>query len=327
MTKMYMVEAVRAALHEEMERDPSIILLGEDVGIQGGVFRASEGLQKAFGEARVMDTPLAESGIIGVAIGAAANGMHPVAEIQFADFIHSAMDQIISEAARIRYRSNGGWGCPLVIRAPYGGGVHGGLYHSQSVEAFFCHVPGLKVVVPSTAYDTKGLLKAAIRDPDPVMFFEHKKLYRAAREDIPDDDYVLPIGKATVVRQGTDVSVITYGLMARLALEAAEQLAGEGIQTEVVDLRTLVPLDLQAILDSVRKTSRALVVYEDNLTLGFGAEVAALIGDKAFDALDAPVMRLASPDIPAFPYHPALESACMPDAAKIADAIRRLRAY
>lgn len=327
MTTINMVQAVGTALREEMEHDPSVILMGEDVGAQGGVFRVSEGLREAFGEYRVIDTPLAESSIVGMAIGAAANGLKPVVEIQFADFVHSALDQIISEAARIRYRSNGGWGCPMVVRMPFGGGVHGGLYHSQSVEAFFCHVPGLKVVIPSTPRETKGLLKSAIRDPDPVIFFEHKKLYRLIKEEAPDDGELIPIGQGCVVREGKDVTVVTYGYMVHIAKKAAEAVSSKGIEVEVVDLRTLAPLDKELIFTSARKTGRALVLYEDNFTMGAGAEVAALIASEAFDFLDAPVRRLASPDVPAFPYNPVLEEACMPNVERIVEAIGLLAAY
>ncbi len=327
MTTMNIIQAVRSAMYEEMESDPTIILLGQDVGLLGGVFRASEGFLARFGPERVVDTPLAESSLVGIAIGAAVNGLKPIAEIQFADFVFPAMDQLVSEASRIRYRSNGGWGCPLVVRMPFGGGVHGGLYHSQSVEALFCHVPGLKVVVPSTPTDSKGLLKAAIRDPDPVLFFEHKKLYRAFSEEVPDDDYVVPIGPGRTAREGTDLSIITYGLMVHVALEAAAQAAPEGIDIEVIDLRTLAPLDEALIFQTVKKTSRTLVLYEDNLTLGMGAEVAAIIAAGAFEYLDAPVLRLAAPDVPSFPYNPTLEEACLPTPAKVLKLVRQLMAY
>ena len=327
MTQKTLIEGVREALMEEMERDERVWVLGEDVGRKGGVFLATEGLYDRYGEARVLDTPLAESSIIGVAIGAAMNGTIPVAEIQFADFIHPAFDQIVSEAARIRYRSNGDFGCPIVIRAPYGGGVHGGLYHSQSVEAFYGHVPGLKVVIPSTPEDTKGLLKAAIRDPDPVLFFEHKKTYRLIKGEIPEGDYVTPIGKAAVRREGTRLSVFAWGLMVHHCLQAAEELEGDGISVEVVDIRTIAPLDKEAILRSVEKTARAMVVYEDNLTGGFGAEIAAVIAGEGFEHLDAPVTRVAGPDVPAMPFNRAQEEAFMPSPAKIADAMRKLAAY
>src|SRR6187549_162423 len=283
-----LIEAVNEALHEEMERDPSVIVLGEDVGVHGGVFRATDGLQKQFGSDRVIDTPLAELGIIGVAIGAAMNGLRPVAEIQFADYIHPAYDQIVNEAAKIRYRSNGTFACPVVFRAPFGAGVHGGLYHSQSVEALFFHVPGLKIVVPSTPYDCKGLLKSAIRDDDPVLFFEHKKSYRRLRGEVPDGDVIIPIGKADVKRAGSDVTVVTYGVGVHLALAAAELVAAEGISVEVLDLRTLAPLDREAIAESVAKTSKMLIVHEDNKTGGIGAEIAAMIAEEHFEQLDGP---------------------------------------
>jgi 2-oxoisovalerate dehydrogenase E1 component beta subunit len=327
MPTMTLIEAVRTALREEMERDERVWVLGEDVGKKGGVFLATEGLYDKFGEARVLDTPLAESSIVGVAIGAAMNGTIPVAEIQFADFIHPAFDQIVSEAARIRYRSNGDFGCPIVIRAPFGGGVHGGLYHSQSVEAFYAHVPGLKVVIPSTPEDTKGLLKSAVRDPDPVLFFEHKKTYRLIKGEVPDGDYLTPIGKAVVRRPGENVSVYAWGLMAHYCMQAAELVEPDGISVEVVDIRTLKPLDKTTILDSVKKTARALVVYEDNLTGGFGAEIAAIIAEEAFDHLDAPITRVAGPDVPAMPFNKPQEDYFLPSPEKIADAIRKLARY
>lgn len=322
-----LIEAVREAMTDEMRRDDRVILLGEDVGVLGGVFRATDGLYKEFGEERVIDTPLAESAIIGVAIGAALNGLRPIAEIQFADFIYPAMDQIISEAAKLRYRSNNAFSCPIVVRAPFGGGVHGALYHSQSVEALFAHVPGLKIVVPSTPYDAKGLLKAAIRADDPVLYFEHKKAYRLIKGEVPDEDYTVPIGKAVVRRVGEHLTVLTYGLMTHYCMEAAEELSGDGISAEVIDLRTLLPLDKEAILDSVRKTARALIVHEDTLTGGIGAEVAAIIAEEAFDHLDAPVRRLAGPDIPAIPYSPPLEEFFLLNPTKIAKAMRDLAAY
>ena len=322
-----LIEGVRDAMGEEMERDGRVWILGEDVGRKGGVFLATEGLYDRFGEARVLDTPLAESSIIGVAIGAAMNGTLPIAEIQFADFIHPAFDQIVSEAARIRYRSNGDFSCPIVIRAPYGGGVHGGLYHSQSVEAFYTHVPGLKVVIPSTPEDAKGLLKSAVRDPDPVMFFEHKKTYRLIKGEIPDGEYLTPIGKAIVRRPGTRLSVFAWGLMVHHSLQAAEIVAAEGIDVEVIDLRTLKPLDKEAVLGSVEKTARALIVYEDNLTGGFGAEIAAIIADEGFEFLDAPVLRVAGPDVPAMPFNKPQEDFFLPSPERIADAMRKLASY
>jgi 2-oxoisovalerate dehydrogenase E1 component beta subunit len=321
------LEAVRAAIGEEMERDDRVLVMGEDVGRKGGVFGATDGLYARFGEARVLDTPLAEAGIVGVAIGAALNGLIPIAEIQFADFIHPAFDQIVSEAARTRYRSNGDYSVPIVIRTPFGGGVHGGLYHSQSIEAFFAHVPGLKVVVPSMPADAKGLLKSAIRDPDPVLFLEHKKVYRLVAEEIPDGDHVVPIGPAAIRRQGTNISCFAWGLMTHYCLEAAEQVATDGISVEVVDLRALAPLDREAILASVRKTGKAMVVHEDNLTGGFGAEISAIISEQAFDDLDGPVVRVAAPDVPAMPFNSPQEEFFMPNPQKIAIAMRQLAAY
>ncbi len=323
-----MIEAIREGMAEEMRRDEGVILMGEDVGAGGGVFGATQGLHAEFGDLRVIDTPLSESSIVGVAIGAAFNDMRPIAEMQFADFIFPAMNQIVSEAARIRYRSNGDFSCPIVVRAPYGGGVHGALYHSQSVEAMFHHVPGLKIVAPATPYDAKGLLKAAIRDPDPVMFFEHKRTYRLVKGEVPEGDYALPIGQAEVKRAGSDLTVISYGLVLHTVLEAAEALAEEeGIDVEVVDLRTIKPLDKETILASVRKTSKALVVHEDNLTGGVGAEVVALIAEEAFDALDGPVRRLCGPDVPAMGFAGTLEHAYLPDVGRVRQAIAELAAY
>ncbi len=327
MAQMTLVDAVRSAMSEEMEADPSVIVLGEDVGVHGGVFRATDGLQKRFGELRVIDTPLAELGIAGVAVGAAMNGLRPVAEIQFADYIHPAYDQIVNEAAKIRYRSNGTFSCPVVFRAPFGAGVHGGLYHSQSVEALFFHVPGLKIVVPSTPYDAKGLLKAAIRDDDPVMFFEHKRMYRRVRGDVPDEDYVLPIGKAEVKRPGRDLSLITYGIGVHLALEASQRLATEdGIDVEVLDLRTLLPLDVDAIRETVARTSKVLILHEDNKTGGVGAEVAAFVAETCFEELDGPIVRLAAADTHV-PYAPELEEAILPNVNDVILAARQLVNY
>ena len=327
MATMTLIEAVRSGLHDEMARDPRVIIMGEDVAQKGGVFKATQGLLEEFGEGRVIDMPLAESNIVGTAIGAAVNGMRPVAEIQFADFIFPAMDQIVSEAARIRYRSNGAFGCPIVIRAPFGGGVHGALYHSQSVEAFFAHVPGLKVVVPSTPSDTKGLLTASIRDPDPVLFFEHKAAYRSIKGDVPEGEHVVPLGLARVARPGKHLSVVTYGLTVHHALAAADTVAQDGIETEVVDLRTLRPLDKETVLESVRRTNKVLVVHEDNVTGGIGAELAAIIGQEAFEYLDGPITRLCGPDVPAWPFAATLEEAVLVTAEKIAEAIRTLAAY
>jgi 2-oxoisovalerate dehydrogenase E1 component beta subunit len=322
-----MIDAVREALFEEMHRDPSVIVLGEDVGVSGGVFRATDGLLNAFGEERVIDTPLAESGIVGVAIGAALNGLRPVAEIQFVDFIFPAFNQIVSEAARHYYRSNGEYPVPLVIRAPFGGGVRGGLYHSQSVEAFFMHVPGLKVVIPSNPYDAKGLLKAAIRDNNPVLYFEHKRAYNLIRGEVPEGDFTVPIGAAVVRREGRQLTLVSYGLSLHHCLEAAEAAGAEGIDCEVVDLRTISPLDTQTFLDSVRKTGKVCVVHEDNLTGGVGAEVAAVIAREAFDYLDGPIYRVAAPDVPSFPYSAPLEDFCLPTTEKIVQAVKELAAY
>ena len=325
-TKLY-IEAIREAISQEMRLDDSVFVMGEDVGVRGGVFRVTQGLYEEFGEMRVIDAPLAESAIAGVAIGAAAYGLKPIAEIQFADFILPAVNQIISEAAKMRYRSNNDWQCPLVVRAPYGGGVHGALYHSQSVEALFYHVPGLKVVMPSTAYDAKGLLISAIRDPDPVLFFEHKGLYRMVKDEVPDDIYTVPIGKAAVRRTGEDITVITYGLMAHYALEAAEELEKEGISAYVLDLRTVSPLDKEAILEAVRATGKVLIIHEDNKTGGVGAEVSAIISEEALFDLDAPIMRLCAPDIPAMPFSPTMERYYMLNPDKVAVAMRQLAAF
>ena len=324
---MRLIEAVREGLREEMERDSSVFLIGQDIGVNGGVFRVTEGLQAEFGIDRVIDAPLAESGLVGVAIGAALNGMRPVVEIQFADFIFPAFNQLVSEAARMYYRTNGDYPVPMVIRAPYGGGVRGGLYHSQSVEAFFAHVPGLKVVMPSSPHDAKGLLKAAIRDDNPVLFFEHKLSYNTVRGEVPQDDYSVPIGEAIVRREGTRVSLISYGLSVHHCLEAAETLSAEGISCEVIDLQTVRPLDSATLLESVRKTGRACIVHEDNLTGGVGAEVAAIIAKDGFEYLDAPIQRVAAPDVPSFPYSPILEDALLPGPTNIVKTARELSAY
>ena len=321
------IDAVIMAMREEMERDPRVFVLGEDVGVKGGVFKATSGLYEQFGEQRVIDTPLAESAIAGVGIGAAMYGMRPIAEMQFADFIMPAINQIISEAAKIRYRSNNDWHCPIVIRAPYGGGVHGALYHSQSVEAIFANQPGLKIVMPSTPYDVKGLLKAAIRDDDPVLFFEHKRAYRLIKEEVPDDDYVLPIGKADVKREGEDVTVITYGLCVHFALQAAERLASDGISVHILDLRTVYPLDQEAIMEAASKTGKVLLITEDNKEGSIISEVSAIIAENCLFDLDAPIMRLAGPDVPAMPYSPSLEKSFMVNPEKVEKALRDLVAY
>lgn len=328
MAERTLVQAVRDALAEEMERDPRVCVLGEDVGLKGGVFRATEGLQARFGPDRVMDTPLAESSIVAVAQGLALEGYRPVAEIQFADYSYPAFNQIVNEVARVRYRSNGDFSCPLVIRAPTGGGVRGGLYHSQSVEAFYCHVPGLKVVLPSTPADAKGLLKAAVRDPDPVIFLEPKKLYRAGREEMAEGEGALRrLGEAALVRPGKDLTAITYGYLRQVTLQAAASLQRGGIEVEVIDLRTLRPWDVEACVRSVERTGRVAVVYEANRTGGFGAEVAAELAERCFPSLDAPITRIAGPDVPAMPFSPGLEQAFMPDAGRIAAGLRRLATF
>jgi 2-oxoisovalerate dehydrogenase E1 component beta subunit len=321
------IQAVNLALQEEMERDPKVFVLGEDVGIRGGVFRATEGLIGKYGEQRVLDTPLSESAIAGVAIGAAMYGLKPVAEMQFVDFIMPAVNQIVSEAAKIRYRSNNDWTCPLVIRAPYGGGIGGALYHSQSVEAMFNNTPGLKIIAPSTPYDVKGLLKAAIRSEDPILFFEHKRCYRLIKGEVPSEDYTLPIGKAEVKREGEDITVISYGLMLHYALQAAEKLEVEGISTHVLDLRTLYPLDKNAIVAAAAKTGKVLLLNEANKEGGLLGEVSAIISENAFYDLDAPIQRLAGPDVPAMPYAPTMEKFFMPNVDRITEVMRELAYY
>ena len=308
MTEKNVVTAIRDALHDEMVNDERIVLLGEDVGARGGVFRISAGWMEEFGEERVIDTPLAESGIVGVAIGMALHGLLPVAEIQFADFIHPAFDQVVSEAARMRYRSNGDFGVPMVIRTPCGGGIHGALYHSQSIEAFYAHIPGLKVVMPSTPGDAAGLLRSALKDSDPVLFLEHKKTYRAIKGEVPDDAYLTPIGLADVKREGEELTCVSYGYSLHTCLDAAMRLEeDEGVRVEVVDVRTLAPLDVDTIVGSVRKTSKAMVVYEDNRTYGAGAGIASTIAERALFDLDAPIVRIGGPDIPAMPFAAPLE--------------------
>jgi 2-oxoisovalerate dehydrogenase E1 component beta subunit len=323
MTTTYL-EAIRQGIWEEMERDPNVFLLGEDIGIFGGAFKVTAGMFEAFGERRVIDTPVAESAIVGAAIGASLMGLRPVAEMQFADFITCGFDQVVNFAAKCRYR----WGAavPLVVRAPSGGGIHGGPFHSQNPEAWFAHVPGLKVVTPATAYDAKGLIKSAIRDNDPVIFFEHKGLYRRIKEEIPEGEYTVPIGKARIFREGANLSIITYGAMVYVAQEAAETLEREGVSTEIVDLRTVLPIDEETVLASVRKTSRAILLHEDTLTGGVGAELAARIAERAFEYLDAPVVRIAAADTPV-PFSPPLEEAFLPNAEKVLEKARWLCAY
>jgi 2-oxoisovalerate dehydrogenase E1 component beta subunit len=328
MPEMTLIEAIRQGMDEELARDDCVFVTGEDVGPRGGVFRATQGLFEKYGPKRIIDSPLAELSIVGIGIGAALYGMRPICEIQFADFIFPAFNQILNEAARMYYRSGGEWQVPMVIRSPYGGGVGGGLYHSQSVEAFFAHIPGLKVVIPSNPKDAKGLLKSAVRDPNPVMFFEPKKGYRLIKGEVPEgDDYTVPIGPANVSRQGEDLSVFAYGIMHYYCLQAAEMAAREGVNVEVVDLRTLLPVDKAAILASVRKTGKALIVHEDSLTGGYGGEVAAIIADEAFTDLDAPVKRLGGPDVPGVPFSHPLQDWFMPNPEKIAKAMRELAAY
>jgi 2-oxoisovalerate dehydrogenase E1 component beta subunit len=328
MAEQNILEAIRSAMDEEMERDERVMILGEDVGKKGGVFGATDGLWAKYGDKRVLDTPLSEGLIAGAAAGAALYGLHPIAEMQFADFVYPAFNQIVSEISRMRYRSNGTFGVPMVIRMPYGGGVHGALYHSQSNEGYFTSTVGLKVVTPGTPADAKGLLKASIRDPDPVLFFEHKKTYRLFKAEVPDGDRVVEIGKADVARSGKDLSIYCYGYMRFCVLEAAETLAREdGVEAEVVDLRTLRPLDTGTILASVGKTGKALVVHEANRFGGFGAEVAATIAELGFEHLDGPVTRLAGPDVPAVPFHHNLEDWFMISPARIVDAARALAAY
>ncbi len=324
MATMTLLQAINQGLKTEMSRDDRVVVLGEDVGVNGGVFRATEGLYKEFGAERVMDTPLTETGIIGAAIGMAVYGLRPVPEIQFADFIYPAFDQIVSELAKFRYRSGGEYTCPVVIRTPYGGGIRGGLYHSQSPEAYFTHTPGLKVVIPSTPYDAKGLLASAIRGEDPVIFMEPKKIYRAIKGEVPTEDYLVPIGKARTVQEGTDLSIFCYGAMVDVCEKAAAKAKEQGISVEIIDLRTLYPVDEEAILGSVRKTGRAMVVYEAPKTCGYGAEISALIAEKAIDSLEAPIKRVAGFDTP-FPY--TLEYIYMPHPARVLQAIHEVVNY
>lgn len=327
MAVMSYIDAITLAMKEEMARDENVFVLGEDVGKKGGVFKATQGLYDEFGEDRVVDTPLAESAIAGVGIGAAMYGLRPIAEFQFADFIMPAVNQIISEASRIRYRSNNDWSCPIVFRAPFGGGVHGALYHSQSVEAVFANQPGLKIVIPSTPYDAKGLLKAAIRDEDPVMFFEHKRAYRLIKGEVPEDDYTIEIGKADVKREGEDITVVTYGLAVHFALQAAERLAEDGYSVHILDLRTIYPLDKEGIIEAAKKTGKVLLVTEDNKEGSIIGEVAAIIAENCLFDLDAPIKRLAGPDIPAMPYAPTMEKFFMINPDKVEKAMRELAEF
>lgn len=318
------LEAIRQGLWEEMERDSNVFLIGEDIGAYGGAFKVTAGMLDHFGERRVIDTPISESAIAGAAIGAGLMGLRPVAEMQFSDFISCAYDQIVNFAAKCRYR----WGAavPMVIRAPSGGGIHGGPFHSQNPEMAFVHTPGLKVVTPSTAYDAKGLIKSAIRDNDPVLFFEHKALYRRVRDDVPEGDYVVPLGTARIVRSGKDLSIITYGAMVQVAQDAAERLAQEGIDVEIIDLRTLVPLDEELVIESVKRTSKVLLLHEDTRTGGLAGELAARISENIFEYLDAPIVRVTAPDTPV-PYSPPLEEAFLPNADKVIQKARWLHRY
>ena len=327
MPEITIVEAIRDAMDEEMARDENVFIVGEDVGQRGGVFRATVGLFDKYGGERVIDSPLAELSIVGVGIGAALYGMKPICEIQFADFIFPAFNQILSEASKMTYRSGGDWTVPMVIRAPYGGGIGGGLYHSQSVEAFFTHMPGLKVVIPSNPYDAKGLLKSAVRDPNPVIFLEPKKGYRLIKGEVPEEEYLVPIGPAKVTRLGEDLTIFAYGMMHYYALQAAELLEHEGFSAEVVDLRTLYPVDREAVLASVRKTGKALIVHEDNLTGGYGGEIAAIIAEHGFQNLDAPVRRLAGPDVPAVPFSHPMQEWFMVNTEKIFNSALELARY
>ncbi|RJE89963.1 alpha-ketoacid dehydrogenase subunit beta [Paenibacillus sp. 1011MAR3C5] len=327
MAVMDYIDAIRLAMKEEMERDEDVFVLGEDVGVKGGVFTTTKGLHEQFGELRAMDTPLAESAIAGVAIGAAMYGMKPIAEMQYSDFMFPATNQIISEAAKIRYRSNNDWTCPIVIRAPIGGGVFGGLYHSQCPESVFFGTPGLKIVAPYRPYDAKGLLKAAVRDEDPVIYFENKKCYKLVNGEVPEEDYIVPIGKANVLREGDDITVIGYSMPLRFVEQAAEELQQEGISAHILDLRTLQPLDKEAILEAVRKTGKVLIIHEDNKTGGVGAEVSAIIAEELLYELDAPIMRLCGPDVPAMPINPPGEKFFLLNKDKVKEAMKNLALY
>ena len=318
------LEAIREGLWEEMERDPDVFLLGEDIGVYGGAFKVTAGFLEHFGEKRVVDTPISESAIAGAAIGAGLMGLRPVAEMQFADFITCGFDQIVNFAAKCRYR----WGAavPIVVRAPSGGGIHGGPFHSQNPEMWFVRTPGLKVVAPATAYDAKGLIKSAIRDNDPVIFFEHKGLYRKIKEELPTEEFTVPIGKAKVAREGTDLTIVTYGSMVWVALEAADKLAEEGASVEVIDLRTLLPLDRETVCESVKKTSKVLLVHEDTRTGGMAGELAATITESIWEYLDGPIFRVTAPDTP-IPYSPPLEDAFLPNSDKVVEKARELWRY
>lgn len=321
------IDAINSALAEEMRRDERVYIIGEDVAAMGGAFKATKGLLQEFGPERVIDSPLAEGIIVSSAIGAAMVGMRPVPEIQFSDFITPAMDAITQQAAKLRYRSAGTQTCPLTLRVCYGGGVGGGLYHSQTNTTWFIHEPGLVVVAPSTPYDAKGLLKASIRDDNPVVYFEHKKLYRSMKEELPEGDYIVPLGKAAVRREGKDITAVSYGYTLQLTLQAAEKMHEKGVSVEVIDLRTLSPLDKDSFLESVAKTSRLVVVQEDHRTLGIGSEISAIVAEEAFDCLDAPIVRVTAPDVPAIPFSAPLEKFYMPSVEKIVTALERTVGY
>ena len=324
MPQMTMVQAIQDALRIALRDDPRVVVMGEDVGLNGGVFRVTEGLQAEFGAERVADTPLAENGIVGAAIGMALYGMRPIVEIQFVDFIYPAFDQIVSELAKMRWRSAGQYACPVIIRAPYGGGIRGGLYHSQSPEAYFCHTAGLTVVIPSTPPDAKGMLLEALRGEDPVVFLEPKRLYRSVREEVPEGAHAVPLGRARRARAGEQCTVLTYGAMVPVALEAAQQAEARGWSVEVLDLRTLVPLDAAAVLESVEKTGRVVILHEAPRTCGYGAELSALIAERALTSLQAPVVRVTGYDTP-FPY--ILEHSYLPDAPRVMRAIEHVLSY
>jgi 2-oxoisovalerate dehydrogenase E1 component beta subunit len=326
-TTLNNVEAVRQTLYEALKNDPRTLVLGEDVGARGNVFLITKGFIEEFGAERVIDTPLAEASIVGIAVGMAMEGLRPIAEIQFADFIYPAFNQIVGEAAKTRYRSNGDYTCPLVIRTPYGGGIRGALSHSVSIEALFYHVPGLKIVAPSFPADIKGLLNAAIEDPDPVLFLEHKKTYRSVKGEVPTGHYTIPIGKAEVKKAGTQLSVVSYGLYVHQALDAARQLEADGLSVEVIDLRSIRPMDRTTILESVRKTRRLLIIHEDNKFGGIGAEISAMVVEDAFFDLDAPIRRLCGPDVPAMGYALTLEEEFMIPTSRMAEAMRDLVAF
>lgn len=327
MHKLSYLDAINQAMDQAMEKDNNVFVIGEDVGLKGGVFGATKNLYNKYGEGRVIDSPLAESNIVGASIGAAMMGKRPVSEIQFAEYIVPATNQIINEAAKIRYRSNNDWDCPLTIRSPFGGGIHGALYHSQSIESIFCSTPGLRVVIPSTPYDAKGLLLAAIEDNDPVLYFEHKKAYRLLKEEVPEEYYTVPIDKADVKREGSDITVFTYGLCVNYALQAAEILSTEGIDAEIVDLRSLYPLDKETIINCAKKTGKVLVVTEDNLEGSVMSEVSAIIAENCLFDLDAPIARLAGPDVPAMPFSPPMEDFFMMNPVKIEEKMRTLAEF